>query len=56
MTITVTQLNNYIRGLIDMDGVLGDLTVAGEVTNIKRYGAGYYFSLKDDGGALNCFC
>ena len=56
MTITVTQLNNYIRGLIDMDGVLGDLTVAGEVTNIKRYCAGYYFSLKDDGGAINCFC
>lgn len=56
MTISVTQLNNYIRGLIDMDGVLGDLTVAGEVTNVKRYGSGYYFSLKDDGGAINCFC
>ena len=56
MTISVTQLNNYIRGLIDMDGVLGDLTVAGEVTNVKKYGSGYYFSLKDDGGAINCFC
>ena len=56
MTISVTQLNNYIRGLIDMDGVLSDLTVAGEVTNVKRYGSGYYFSLKDDGGAINCFC
>lgn len=56
MTISVTQLNNYIRGLFDMDGVLGDLSVAGEVTNVKRYGSGYYFSLKDDGGAINCFC
>ncbi len=56
MTISVTQLNNYIRGLIDMDGVLADLTVAGEVTNVKKYGSGYYFSLKDDGGAINCFC
>ena len=56
MTISVTQLNNYIRGLIDMDSILGDLTVAGEVTNVKRYGSGYYFSLKDDGGAINCFC
>ena len=56
MTITVTQLNNYIRGLIDMDGVLGDLTVAGEVTNVKRYGSGYYFSLKDETAAINCFC
>lgn len=56
MTISVTQLNNYIRGLFDMDGVLGDLSVAGEVTNVKKYGSGYYFSLKDDGGAINCFC
>lgn len=56
MTISVTQLNNYIRGLFDMDGVLGDLSVAGEVTNVKRYGSGYYFSLKDEGGAINCFC
>lgn len=56
MTISVTQLNNYIRGLVDMDSILADLTVAGEVTNVKRYGSGYYFSLKDDGGAINCFC
>ena len=56
MTISVTQLNNYIRGLIDMDGVLSYLTVAGEVTNIKRYGSGYYFSLKDENSAINCFC
>lgn len=56
MTISVTQLNNYIRGLFDMDGVLSDLSVAGEVTNVKKYGSGYYFSLKDDGAAINCFC
>ena len=56
MTITVSQLNSYIRGLIDIDGVLSDLTVCGEVTNVKRARDGWYFSLKDDGAAINCFC
>ena len=56
MTITVTQLNNYIRGLIDIDAVLNDVTVCGEITNVKRARDGWYFSLKDDDSAINCFC
>lgn len=56
MTISVTQLNNYIRGLIEMDGVLNDLSVCGEVTNVKRSYNGWYFSLKDEESAVNCFC
>ena len=56
MTITVTQLNNYIRGLIDIDTVLNDVTVCGEITNVKRARDGWYFSLKDDDSAINCFC
>lgn len=55
MTISVTQLNNYIRGLFDTDGVLNDVSVCGEVTNLKKAGNGWYFSLKDDSGAINCF-
>ena len=56
MTITVTQLNNYIHGVFDMDSVLSDLTVCGEITNVKRARDGWYFSLKDDNAAVNCFC
>ena len=56
MTITVTQLNNYIHAVFDMDSVLNDLTVCGEVTNVKRARDGWYFSLKDDNAAVNCFC
>ena len=56
MTISVTQLNNYIHGIFDMDGVLNDVSVCGEITNVKRARDGWYFSLKDDGGAINCFC
>ncbi|MCH5159322.1 MAG: exodeoxyribonuclease VII large subunit [Clostridiales bacterium] len=56
MTITVTQLNNYIHGIFDIDSVLNDLTVCGEITNVKRARDGWYFSLKDDNAAVNCFC
>ena len=56
MTITVTQLNNYIHGIFDIDAVLNDLTVCGEITNVKRARDGWYFSLKDDTAAVNCFC
>ncbi len=56
MTISVTQLNNYIRGIVEIDGVLNDLSVCGEVTNVKRSYNGWYFSLKDADAAINCFC
>lgn len=55
MTISVTQLNNYIKALLDTDGVLNDVSVCGEITNLKRAANGWYFSLKDDFGAINCF-
>lgn len=56
MTISVTQLNNYIRGLFDIDDVLNNVSVCGEVTNLKKSRDGWYFSLKDDAASLNCFC
>ena len=56
MTITVTQLNNYIHGVFDIDPLLAELTVCGEITNVKRARDGWYFSLKDDNASVNCFC
>lgn len=56
MTISVSQLNNYIHGVFDIDGVLGNVSVCGEVTNVKRSREGWYFSLKDDVSAIDCFC
>lgn len=56
MTISVSQLNNYIRGLLDIDGVLNDLSVCGEVTNVKQSRDGWYFTLKDENSAIDCFC
>lgn len=54
MTISVTQLNNYIKGVMEIDGVLSDLSVVGEVTNVKEYKSGWFFSLKEGDSSINC--
>lgn len=52
---TVTQLNGYIKELLDSDHVLSGILVRGELSNYKTYPSGHhYFSLKDAQGALRC--
>lgn len=51
---SVSQINRYIKGLMDGDGLLRDVTVSGEISNFKRHSSGhYYFSIKDQGSALS---
>ena len=53
--ITVSQINEYIRNLMEGDRLLGSLAIKGEISNYKIYPSGHhYFSLKDEGGALRC--
>ncbi len=54
--ITVSQLNFYIRSLIEADSRLALVRVSGEISNFKEhYSSGHlYFSLKDSGGAVRC--
>ena len=53
--ITVTQINEYIRAMMDSDRLLGNLAIKGEISNYKLYPSGHhYFTLKDEGGALRC--
>ena len=53
--ITVTQINEYIRNMMDRDPLLNNLAIKGEISNYKVYPSGHhYFSLKDEGGALRC--
>lgn len=51
---TVTQVNEYVKMLLDGNNVLRDIWVRGEISNFKgNYRTGHlYFSLKDDGGAI----
>ena len=53
--ITVTQINEYIRSVMDSDRLLNSLAIKGEISNYKLYPSGHhYFTLKDEGGALRC--
>ena len=52
--LTVTELNEYLRMLMDGNPLLGDVLVRGEISNFtNHYKTGhFYFSLKDEGGAV----
>lgn len=51
--LTVTQVNEYIRVMMDRDSLLGNVCVKGEISNYKLYPSGHhYFTLKDEGAAL----
>ena len=53
--IAVSQVNEYIKFLLDRDVLLTNLCVRGEVSNYKIYPSGHhYFTLKDAEGALKC--
>lgn len=53
--LSITQLNEYIRGKLDSDPLLTQVAVRGEISNYKLYPSGHhYFTLKDEGGALKC--
>lgn len=54
LTITVTQLNTYIKNIFDAEELLIGVKVVGEVTNLKESGRATYFDLKDDGACLSC--
>ncbi len=52
---SVTQVNEHVKSLLDMDTALSGLFVRGEVSNYKLYPSGHhYFSLKDPEGSLRC--
>lgn len=53
--LSVTQINNYIQGLMEEDPRLANVAIRGEISNYKLYPSGHhYFTLKDEGGALKC--
>ena len=54
--ITVTQLNHYISRVLTTDPLLGNLTVTGEISNLKYHSSGHlYFSISDENSKINCF-
>ena len=53
--ISVSDVNQYIKSVLDRDEMLSSLCISGELSNYKVYPSGHhYFTLKDAGGALRC--
>lgn len=53
--ISVTALNQYIKGLLDRDRLLSQVLVRSEISNYKVYPSGHhYFSLKDAESSIRC--
>ena len=54
--VKVSQLNNYIKRILQSDPILGSVSVIGEISNLKFHNSGHvYFSLKDEKSRINCF-
>ena len=52
--LEISQINNYIKNLIDKDYFLNKVYVKGEISNFKNHARGHlYFTLKDDNSRIN---
>ena len=52
---SVSEVNQYIKQLIEEQPALNGVLVRGEISNYKVYPSGHhYFTLKDEQGALRC--
>lgn len=53
MTVTITQLNKYIKNILENDIHLANISVSGEISNFKLHSSGHcYLSLKDEQSAI----
>lgn len=56
MILSVSQLNNLIKGILDSEPMLSKLMVRGEVSQIKTVRGYCYFTIKDETASADCFC
>ena len=53
--LTVSQLNEYVNGLLRSDSLLSHVCVCGEISGFKRHSSGHlYFLLKDESALIRC--
>jgi exodeoxyribonuclease VII large subunit len=52
---SVSEVNAYLKGVLEADANLQNLWVAGEISNLSRPTSGHlYFTLKDQSSSLRC--
>lgn len=52
--IKISELNNYIKGILDQDTFLNKVYLKGEISNFKNHTRGHlYFTLKDETSRIN---
>jgi exodeoxyribonuclease VII large subunit len=53
--LSVSQLNGYLRQVVESEELLQDLWVGGEISNFSRPSSGHlYFTLKDSNASIRC--
>ena len=55
IVLSVYQLNDYVKLMLERDPLLRQVKVKGEISNFKLHSSGHmYFSLKDDKARVQC--
>ncbi|HHY91004.1 MAG TPA: exodeoxyribonuclease VII large subunit, partial [Clostridiales bacterium] len=42
-TLTVSELNKYVKKLLNCDPILNNISVKGEISNLKFHGNGHVY-------------
>ncbi len=51
---TITQINSYIKNMFRQDFVLNNISLKGEISNLKYHNSGHiYFTLKDENATIS---
>ncbi len=54
LTLTITQLNTYVKQIIDAEELISNVSVHGEISNFKISNGNAYFDIKEEGAQLSC--
>ena len=50
---TVSQINSYLKRMLDSNEILNNIWIKGEISNFKPHYSGHiYITLKDEGAVL----